>query len=160
MRCPYCTAGEDKVIDSRLAEEGRAIRRRRECLACSRRYTTFERPEEVPLIVTKRSGEEEPFARVKLIEGVTQACKNRPVTQGEIAALGEDVEESMRAKGVRQISSSDLGRAVLDRLRNLDEVAYIRFASVYKDFQEIDDFEREVGLLLKRTAANSEGEPQ
>ncbi|CAN5742768.1 transcriptional regulator NrdR [soil metagenome] len=160
MRCPYCTAGEDKVIDSRLAEEGRAIRRRRECLGCSRRYTTFERPEEVPLIVTKRGGEEEPFARVKVIEGIMRACKNRPVTQGEIEALGEDVEESMRARGVRQISSSDLGRAVLDRLRNLDEVAYIRFASVYKDFQEIDDFEREVGLLLKRTVVSPEHEAQ
>ena len=159
MRCPYCTAGEDKVIDSRLAEEGRTIRRRRECLSCNRRYTTFERPEEVPLIVTKRSGEEEPFARVKVIEGITRACKNRPVTQAEIAALGEDVEESMRARGVRQISSSDLGRAVLDRLRNLDEVAYIRFASVYKDFQEIDDFERE-GLLLKHTSVSSESEPR
>jgi transcriptional repressor NrdR len=151
VRCPYCDYTDDKVVDSRLADEGRAIRRRRECLHCSRRYTTFERAEEVPLIVLKRNQAEEPFSRHKIVEGVRKACKNRPVTDGEIAAIADDVEETMRALGRRGIPSSDIGREVLERLRHLDEVAYLRFASVYKDFQELDDFERELGLLLKRS---------
>jgi len=150
MRCPYCDAEDVKVVDSRLAEEHRAIRRRRECLACGRRYTTFERPEEVPLIVSKRSGIEEHFERAKIIEGVKRACKNRPVTQGEIVAIAEDVEEAVRADGPRPLPTADIGREVLERLRLIDEVAYLRFASVYKDFQELDDFEKELGLLQKK----------
>ena len=151
MRCPYCANDEDKVVDSRLAEEGRAIRRRRECLGCNRRYTTFERPEEVPLLVSKRDGTEEPFERDKIVSGVVSACKNRPVTAAEIDALAEDVEEAMRADSRRPIPSAEIGREILERLRDLDEVAYLRFASVYKDFQELDDFERELGLLLKKS---------
>ncbi|HWC13352.1 MAG TPA: transcriptional regulator NrdR [Actinomycetota bacterium] len=151
MRCPYCANDEDKVVDSRLAEEGRAIRRRRECLGCNRRYTTFERPEEVPLLVSKRDGTEEPFDRDKIVSGVVSACKNRPVTAAEVDALAEDVEEAMRADARRPIPSAEIGREILERLRDLDEVAYLRFASVYKDFQELDDFERELGLLLKKS---------
>lgn len=151
MRCPYCANDEDKVVDSRLAEEGRAIRRRRECLGCNRRYTTFERPEEVPLLVSKRDDTEEPFDRDKIVSGVVSACKNRPVSPGEIDALAEDVEEAMRADARRPIPSAEIGREILERLRDLDEVAYLRFASVYKDFQELDDFERELGLLLKKS---------
>ena len=150
MRCPYCDTEEDKVVDSRLADEGRAIRRRRECLNCNRRYTTFERPEEVPLFVVKRNGDEEPFERAKIIEGIKRACKNRPVTEAAIDELADDVEDAMRALGGR-VATSDVGREVLERLRDLDEVAYLRFASVYKDFQELDDFERELGQLLKRS---------
>ncbi len=155
MRCPYCGNDQDKVVDSRLAEEGRAIRRRRECLQCNRRYTTFERAEEVPLIVTKRSGSEQPFDRAKVIEGIRKACKNRPVSLGEIEAIAEDVEEAMRAHGPRPVPSADIGREILERLRDLDEVAYLRFASVYKDFQELTDFERELGTLLKRSPPKS-----
>jgi transcriptional repressor NrdR len=151
LRCPYCAAEEDKVVDSRLAEEGRAIRRRRECLTCGRRFTTFERPEEVPLLVVKRDGSEIPFEREKVIEGIRRATKNRPVTEAEIEALADDVEETMRLDGRRPVKSSDIGREVLERLRYLDEVAYLRFASVYKDFQELDDFERELGILLKKS---------
>jgi transcriptional repressor NrdR len=150
MRCPYCESEEDKVVDSRLAEEGRAIRRRRECIGCGRRYTTFERAEEVPLLIAKRSGEEEPFDRGKVIEGVRRACKNRPVSEADILAIADDVEEAMRADVRRPVPSAEIGREVLERLRLLDEVAYLRFASVYKDFQELDDFERELGLLLKK----------
>ena len=152
MRCPYCDYGDDKVVDSRLADDGRAIRRRRECLNCSRRYTTFERAEEVPLIVLKRNDVEEPFDRKKIVEGLEKACKNRPVAPFEIATIAEEIEESMRARGRRGIPSSDIGREVLERLRNVDEVAYVRFASVYKDFQELNDFERELGLLLKKSS--------
>ncbi len=155
MRCPYCAGEDDKVVDSRLAEEGRAIRRRRECVSCGRRYTTFERPEEVPLIVTKRSGEEEPFRRDKIVEGIRRACKNRPVTDAEIEAISDDVEDAMRAQTQRPVRSADIGREVLERLRELDEVAYLRFASVYKDFQELDDFERELGMLLKKSPPKS-----
>jgi transcriptional repressor NrdR len=150
MRCPYCATEEDKVVDSRVAEDGRAIRRRRECLGCGRRYTTFERAEEVPLLVAKRSGEEEPFDVEKIIGGIRAACKNRPVAESEIVHLAEDVEDAMRASPERPVPTADIGREVLERLRNVDEVAYLRFASVYKDFQELDDFERELGLLLKK----------
>lgn len=151
MRCPYCSAEEDKVVDSRVAEEGRAIRRRRECLGCGRRYTTFERPEEVPLLIVKRSGVEEPFLRDKVTEGIRRACKNRPVSEAEIAAVVDDVEEAMRLDGRRPVPSAEIGREILERLRHLDDVAYLRFASVYKDFQELNDFERELGLLAKKS---------
>lgn len=151
MFCPYCGKEEDKVVDSRTAEEGRAIRRRRECLECGRRYTTFERAEEVPLLVAKRNGVEEPFDLEKVIAGIRMAVKNRPVTDAEVTALAVDVEEAMRADSRRPIPSSEIGREVLERLRELDDVAYLRFASVYKDFQELDDFEREAAVLLKRS---------
>ena len=157
MFCPYCGNEEDKVVDSRTAEEGRAIRRRRECLNCGRRYTTFERAEEVPLTVAKRNGTEEQFDIDKVIAGIRMAVKNRPVTEAEVTALAEDVEEAMRADPRRPIQTSEIGREVLERLRNLDDVAYLRFASVYKDFQELDDFEREMGVLLKRSPPKGSG---
>jgi transcriptional repressor NrdR len=160
MRCPYCDSEEDKVVDSRLAEEGRAIRRRRECIGCGRRYTTFERAEEVPLLIAKRNGEEEPFDRDKVIEGIHRACKNRPVSDADILAIADDVEEAMRADARRPIPSAEVGREVLERLRLIDEVAYLRFASVYKDFQELNDFERELGLLAKKSPPKSETEKQ
>lgn len=159
MRCPYCSAEEDKVVDSRVAEEGRAIRRRRECLGCGRRYTTFERPEEVPLLISKRSGVEEPFLREKVTEGIRRACKNRPVSEAEISAVVDDVEESMRLDGRRPVPSAEIGREILERLRDLDDVAYLRFASVYKDFQELNDFERELGLLAKKSPPKGTEEP-
>lgn len=151
MRCPYCDHDEDKVVDSRVAEEGRAIRRRRECLGCTRRYTTFERAEETPLLVLKRSQVEEPFERQKIVDGLIAACKNRPVTLEAIESLAEDVEETMRASFRGPVPSAEIGREVLERLRDLDDVAYLRFASVYKDFQELTDFEQELGLLLKKS---------
>lgn len=151
MRCPYCSSEEDKVVDSRVAEDGRAIRRRRECLGCGRRFTTFERIEDTPLIVTKRDGIEEPFDRSKIAEGIRRACKNRPVSDEQIDALAEEVEEAVRADGSRRVQSAEIGRLVLDRLRTLDDVAYLRFASVYKGFQELTDFERELLTLLKRS---------
>jgi transcriptional repressor NrdR len=157
VRCPYCGDEEDKVVDSRLAEEGRVIRRRRECLGCSRRYTTFERAEEVPLLVVKRNADEEPFDRSKVVEGIRRSCKNRPVSQGAIEELVDDVEESMRAASEHPVPTSVIGREVLERLRDLDEVAYLRFASVYKDFQELTDFERELGQLLKKSPPKPQG---
>lgn len=156
MRCPYCDTDEDKVVDSRVAEDGRAIRRRRECLSCRRRYTTFERPEEVPLVVVKRNGVEEPFDRDKIARGLRQATKNRPVSEAALDELVEDVEEAMRARSDKRIESADVGAEVLERLRNLDEVAYLRFASVYKDFQELDDFEQELKFVKKSPPKGSD----
>lgn len=151
MRCPYCDNEEDKVVDSRTADEGRAIRRRRECLACARRFTTFERQEETPLLIVKRNDVEEPFERSKIVDGVIAAAKNRPVTLAAIESLAEDVEDALRAFPKRPVPSAEIGREVLERLAVLDEVAYLRFASVYKDFQELNDFERELGILLKKS---------
>jgi transcriptional repressor NrdR len=134
-----------------MAEEGGSIRRRRECVACGQRFTTFERIEEMPLIVEKRSGEREPFDRLKVITGLNSACKNRPVSEDAIDHLALDVEEALRARGEGE-STQDVGVAVLERLKAVDDVAYLRFASVYKGFEDIGDFEREVGLLTKETA--------
>ena len=150
VRCPTCASLDDKVVDSRTADDGAAIRRRRECLACGRRFTTYERVEEAPLVVAKRSGQREPFDREKVIAGVRAAAKNRPVTDEQIEALATEVEEGLRLAGP-DLSSQEVGLAVLERLRHLDEVAYLRFASVYKDFADLRDFEREVGLLTKST---------
>ncbi|MGH9302233.1 MAG: transcriptional regulator NrdR [Acidimicrobiales bacterium] len=150
MRCPWCASVEDKVVDSRLADDGVAIRRRRECLECNRRYTTFERVEEAPLWVVKRSGQREPFDIRKLIDGVRSAAKNRPVGQDQMESLAAEVEEVLRPHGP-DLTSQQVGLAVLDLLRSLDDVTYLRFASVYKDFTEAGDFEREAGLLTKST---------
>jgi transcriptional repressor NrdR len=151
MRCPYCSVEEDKVVDSRMAEDGHAIRRRRECSNCGRRFTTFERIEESPLIVEKRSGSDEPFDRLKVAEGIRRACKNRPVSDDQIEEIAEGVEEAIRADGRRRVTSGDIGREVLDRLRATDDVAYLRFASVYKGFSELTDFERELLVLLNKS---------
>lgn len=151
VRCPYCQGVDDKVVDSRLAEDGAAIRRRRECLVCSRRYTTYERIDEVPLVVLKRSGTSEPFDRDKLAAGIERAVTGRPIEEGTVAALAAEVEEEAREESA-EVTSERLGLAVLERLRRLDDVAYLRFASVYKGFENLDDFEREVGELQKTTA--------
>ena len=154
MRCPFCSADDDRVVDSRTAEDGVAIRRRRECAACTQRFTTFERIEEVALYVVKRSGDREPFDREKVIRGVLAACKNRPVDDGAAVALAASVEESMRLSG-RDVTTEEAGLATLDALRQLDDVAYLRFASVYKGFEDANDFARELRNLEKTTAPKS-----
>jgi transcriptional repressor NrdR len=146
MRCPACSSLDDKVVDSRLADDGAAIRRRRECLGCGRRFTTFERMEEAPLMVAKRSGDRQPFSRTKLVAGMQSAAKNRPVTVEQMETLASELEEAIRSRG-GQATSEEIGQSVLERLRELDEVAYLRFASVYKGFTDVGDFEREAGLL-------------
>ncbi len=151
VRCPFCSADDDRVVDSRLAEDGVAIRRRRECSACNHRYTTFERIEEVGIFVTKRSGEREPFERAKILSGVRSACKNRPVDDVRLDAIAESVEEAMRLLN-RDVTSEEVGMATLEALRDVDDVAYVRFASVYKGFEGADDFAREIGMLVKTTA--------
>jgi len=154
VRCPICAALDDKVVDSRLAEDGAAIRRRRECLSCGRRFTTFERLDDVPLQVVKRSGHREPWDRAKIVSGLLAAAKNRPLSEAQLEDLAGQVEEEARLAGP-EVPSEQVGLAVLERLRALDEVAYLRFASVYKGFHDADDFAREVGLLTKATAPKS-----
>jgi transcriptional repressor NrdR len=157
VRCPACSNVDDKVIDSRTADDGAAIRRRRECLACGRRFTTFERMEEAPLLVVKRSGDREPFVREKIVAGMRSAAKNRPVTAEQLDELGIELEEAVRARG-GEATSEEIGIAVLERLRELDEVAYLRFASVYKGFSDVGDFEREAGLLSNSGEAERAGD--
>jgi transcriptional repressor NrdR len=150
VRCPFCRENDDKVVDSRVADEGSAIRRRRECLACGRRYTTYERVEDVGLVVRKRAGADEPFDRDKLRAGVERAATNR-LDAATIDAIVTGIEEELRDAG-GTVPSERVGMAVLERLRTLDHVAYLRFASVYKGFEDLADFEREVGELQKTTA--------
>lgn len=145
-----CADLDDKVVDSRTAEDGSAIRRRRECLACGHRFTTFERLESQPLMVVKRSGEAVPFDRAKVATGIAAAAKGRPVADEQIAEVAAALEEHLRLSG-NEVTSEQIGLAVLDQLRDLDQVAYVRFASVYKGFDDPADFQREVGLL-KSTA--------
>lgn len=149
MRCPWCSALDDKVVDSRLADDGAAIRRRRECLGCGRRFTTFERLDEVPFVVVKRSGAREPFARHKIVAGMRAAAKNRPVSVEQLETVAGEIEEALRLDG-GEVTTERIGQRVLTRLRELDEVAYLRFASVYKGFEGAGDFQREMGLLADR----------
>jgi transcriptional repressor NrdR len=149
MRCPWCGHEESKVIDSRPAETGGAIRRRRQCLSCDRRFTTFERVEGLSLRVVKRDGTREPYQRAKLVGGIRKAIVNRPVTEEQVQRLTDRVEDRLRRKGP-EVSTQEVGMETLRLLRGVDEVAYLRFASVYKDFQELSDFERELGVLLQK----------
>ncbi|WP_326554752.1 transcriptional regulator NrdR [Micromonospora sp. NBC_01813] len=150
MRCPYCRHADSRVVDSREAEDGQLIRRRRSCPECGKRFTTVE---EAVLAVVKRSGVTEPFSRTKIMGGVRKACQGRPVDDDAIALLAQKVDETVRAKGAAEIPSHDVGLAILGPLRELDEVAYLRFASVYRSFDSLDDFEREIGTL--RAAATA-----
>lgn len=149
MRCPWCGHAEDKVVDSRPAERNEAIRRRRECLSCGRRFTTYERVEQVALSVLKRDGTMEPFDRDKMAAGIRKALVNRPVGEEQLASLLSKIEARLRRKGP-EITSQQIGLEILSSLQKLDQVAYLRFASVYKDFQQASDFEREMGILLQK----------
>jgi transcriptional repressor NrdR len=151
MRCPWCGHGEDKVVDSRPAEDDEAIRRRRECLSCGRRYTTFERVERLGLMVLKRDGEREPYDRDKLVAGVRKAFGSNEIAEQDLRRFADRVESRLRRRGP-EVTSRQVGVEVLRGLQKLDKVAYLRFASVYKDFQDIGDFERELGLLFDKDA--------
>jgi transcriptional repressor NrdR len=144
MHCPYCRHTDSKVLDSRAAEDGGSIRRRRQCPKCERRFTTIE---QMQLVVVKRSGVVEPFNRDKVISGVRKACKGRPVDEDQLARLGQLVEDSLRAGGQPEVPADEVGVAILGPLRELDQVAYLRFASVYRQFDSLDDFEDEIALL-------------
>jgi transcriptional repressor NrdR len=152
VRCPACSSLDDRVIDSRTSDDGGTIRRRRECAGCRRRFTTYERIEEVPVVIVKRSGEREPFDRVKIVVGLRAAAKSRPLSDDQLEAIAADVDDQLRLAGAGDVPSERIGLLVLDHLRELDHVAYMRFASVYKGFDDAADFEREITLLTKETA--------
>ena len=159
MHCPYCKHTDTKVLDSRVADDGQSIRRRRTCQACDKRFTTVEM---MQLTVLKRSGATEPFTREKAITGVRKACKGRPVTEDQLACLGQEVEDTLRNSGYAEVPSNEVGLAILAPLRQLDEVAYLRFASVYRAFESAGDFEEEIALMrtehrLHQPAAVSAG---
>ena len=156
MQCPACRADDTKVVDSRLAEEGAAIRRRRQCQTCSQRFTTFERVDHVPLSVRKSTGEVEPFERSKVVAGIAAATKGRGVSETDLAEMATRVEDALRLLG-GEVTSAIVGLAVLDELRRVDDVSYLRFASVYKHFDAAADFHRELELMEKESPRRGVG---
>ena len=148
MKCPFCGFLESKVIDSRPAEEGSTIRRRRECLACQKRFTTYEIIEHLPLVVVKRDGSRQTFDRVKLINGLVRACEKRPVTLAQLEKIADEIEQELQSALEREISTVDIGEMVMRRMKEVDEVAYVRFASVYRSFKDINTFMEELTKLL------------
>jgi transcriptional repressor NrdR len=156
MHCPFCRHCDSRVVDSRATEDGTVIRRRRQCPECGRRFTTVET---ASLSVTKRSGVNEPFSRAKVLAGVRKACQGRPVSEDDLAVLAQRVEEAVRASGVAEVEAHEVGMAVLEPLRQLDEVAYLRFASVYRSFDDLDAFEAEIALLRAERELRMTGEP-
>jgi transcriptional repressor NrdR len=149
MTCPFCRHRQDRVIDSRESKEGDLIRRRRECLKCLRRFTTYERSDEIPYMVVKRDGRRERFDRQKVLEGLLRACEKRPVPIAKLAEVVDAVESALAENPEREVSTAAIGELVLDRLKRLDKIAYVRFASVYKDFQDADAFLVELKDLLR-----------
>ena len=155
MKCPFCGYAESKVIDSRPAEEGNTIRRRRECLACSKRFTTYETIERMPLVVVKRDGSRQSFDRVKVMNGLVRACEKRPVSLTQLEAITDAIESELQGGLEREITTAEIGEMVMERLKELDEVAYVRFASVYRQFKDINTFMEELTKLLGDKTAQS-----
>jgi transcriptional repressor NrdR len=148
MRCPYCTSIDNKVVDSRLGKEGESIRRRRECLKCEGRFTTYERVEEVLPSVIKKDGRRETFDRMKILSGLKKACEKRPISMEMLERTVEEIEKSLQEKGLKELPSTMVGEEVMERLHKLDEVAYVRFASVYRSFRDINEFMSELKDIL------------
>lgn len=148
MKCPYCGFIDSKVIDSRPADEGTTIRRRRECLGCRKRFTTYEVMERMPLVVIKRDGSRQSFDKIKLINGMVRACEKRPISMAELDQIADDIEQELRGRLESEVQSERIGEMVMDRIKDLDEVAYVRFASVYRSFKDINTFMEELTKLL------------
>lgn len=148
MKCPYCGFNESKVIDSRPADENSSIRRRRECLSCARRFTTYETVESLPVVVVKKDGSRQSFDRAKILNGMLRACEKRPVALADLEAAVDEIEQTIQNSLDREIRTSDIGELVMDRIKPLDEVAYVRFASVYRQFKDIHTFMEELGKIL------------
>ena len=148
MKCPYCAHLGDKVVDSREGKEGEVIRRRRECLECGRRFTSYERIDEIPYMVVKKDGSRERFERQKLVAGLLKACEKRPVRVAALEAVADTVEAALQDKSEREMSTEEIGAYVMQELKRLDKVAYVRFASVYRNFRDIDEFKHELNDLL------------
>ncbi len=156
MKCPFCGYTESKVIDSRPAEEGSTIRRRRECLACSKRFTTYEIIERLPLVVIKRDGSRQAFDKVKLINGMVRAGEKRPVSLAQFERIADDIEQELQSNLEREIKTVAIGEMVMSRLKDVDEVAYVRFASVYRSFKDINTFMEELSKLLTESTAKDD----
>lgn len=150
MKCPFCSAIEDRVVDSRLSKEGEAIRRRRECLSCKQRFTTYERVEEMLLMVIKKDGRREPFDRQKILQGLKKACEKRPISVMTLEETANRIEKKLMESGDSEIPSSIIGKEVMNRLMDLDKIAYVRFASVYKEFKDTSQFEEELKAILPK----------
>lgn len=150
MRCPYCHHSHSKVLDSRATDEGASIRRRRECERCGRRFTTYERWEETPLMVIKKDGRREPFQRQKLLNGLLKACEKRPIPLSVLEQVVDDIEREVRQRGDTEVTSRQIGEGIMEALRTIDEVAYVRFASVYREFRDLTALLGEVEKLVKR----------
>ena len=150
MKCPYCGKARNKVIDSRLSKDSTVIRRRRECLECRKRFTTYERVEEILPMVVKKDGRREPFSRQKVLEGMKKACQKRPISMNELEAFVDQLEKSFQESGEKEIPSTVIGERVMAKLHELDDVAFVRFASVYRRFQDINDFMKELKDLLSK----------
>lgn len=148
MKCPFCGYGESKVIDSRPADEGSSIRRRRECLSCAKRFTTYETMESLPMVVVKKDGSRQSFDRRKVLGGMIRACEKRPVPLAELEKIAGEIEQDLQNSMEREIKTDVIGERVMDRLRSVDQVAYVRFASVYRQFKDIDTFMAELNKLL------------
>ena len=148
MRCPYCGFRESKVVDSRPADEGSSIRRRRECLSCEKRFTTYETVESLPMVVIKKDGSRQSFDRQKVLRGMIRACEKRPVSLAELERIADEIEQELQNSMEREIRTADIGEKVMERLRSVDQVAYVRFASVYRQFKDIDTFMAELNKLL------------
>lgn len=148
MNCPYCGFSESKVIDSRPADEGASIRRRRECLSCSKRFTTYETVESLPMVVVKKDGSRQSFERRKVLDGMIRACEKRPVPLAELEKIAGEIEQDLQNSMEREISTETIGERVMERLRSVDQVAYVRFASVYRQFKDVDTFMQELSKLL------------
>ena len=149
MKCPYCNNIGDRVVDSRESKDGRSIRRRRECLVCGRRFTTYERIDEVPLMVVKKDGRREGFDRNKLLTGLIKACEKRPVSRGDLEKIVDDVEIYIQENTDKEVSTSEVGRIVMEKLQKLDKVAYVRFASVYREFKDVSEFLKEINEIFE-----------
>jgi transcriptional repressor NrdR len=148
MKCPFCAHLEDKVVDSREGKDGRVIRRRRECLGCARRFTSYERIDEIAFMVVKKDDRREPYDRGKILAGLARACEKRPVSPSALEGIADEIEQILQASGEREIATQVIGEKVMERLRQLDTVAYVRFASVYRQFQDVDQFMRELRGIL------------
>lgn len=148
MKCPYCAHLESKVVDSRPSDEGASIRRRRECLACHKRFTTYETMESLPLVVIKKDGSRQTFDKSKLLNGMIRACEKRPVAFATLEAIANEIEQTLQNEMEREVSSAEIGELVMERLKKVDEVSYVRFASVYRQFKDINTFMSELSKLL------------
>jgi transcriptional repressor NrdR len=160
MKCPFCAFLEDKVVDSRESKDGDSIRRRRECLACGRRFTSYERIDEIPYMVVKKDGRRETFERNKIMSGLLRACEKRPISSAQLESIVDDIEKTVQDTPDRELSTNDVGKMIMKRLKSLDKVAYVRFASVYLEFEDVSEFMTELKYLVRARGKTAKTKPK